>query len=100
MDKTHILAVNRFTDIEKYSQFLFQNWTETYVQWSPLGTYLATFHRQGIVLWGGPSWNKIIRFVHPGVKLIDFSLNERYLVTWSNEPITLSPGTPFGPDDE
>ncbi|CAG8781349.1 32598_t:CDS:2, partial [Racocetra persica] len=158
MDKTHLLAVNRFTDIEKYSQieeeykepeeekfvekehlrswltdpqardqfvlyrsddvFIFWNkkteppeeahkrvnWTETYVQWSPLGTYLATFHRQGIALWGGPSWNKIIRFVHSGVKLIDFSPNEKYLVTWSNEPITLGPnggaGTPFGTDDE
>ncbi|CAG8571632.1 2838_t:CDS:2, partial [Scutellospora calospora] len=158
MDKTHYLAVNRFTDIEKYSQIeeeykepeeekfiekehlrswltdpqardqfvLYRgddvsifwnkkteppeeahkrvNWTETYVQWSPLGTYLATFHRQGIALWGGPSWNKIIRFVHSGVKLIDFSPNEKYLVTWSNEPITLGPnggaGTPFGPDDE
>ncbi|RIB07830.1 eukaryotic translation initiation factor eIF2A-domain-containing protein [Gigaspora rosea] len=158
MDKTHHLAVNRFTDIEKYSQIeeeykepeeekfvekehlrswltdpqardqivLYRgddvsifwnqkteppeevhkriNWTETYVQWSPLGTYLATFHRQGIALWGGPSWNKIIRFVHSGVKLIDFSPNEKYLVTWSNEPITLGPnggaGTPFGPEDE
>ncbi|ORX44427.1 translation initiation factor eIF-3b [Hesseltinella vesiculosa] len=63
------------------------NWTETYVQWSPLGSYLSTFHTQGIALWGGPSWNQIVRFVHPGVKLIDFSPNERYLVTWSNEPI-------------
>ncbi|OZJ01882.1 hypothetical protein BZG36_05011 [Bifiguratus adelaidae] len=81
------------------------NWTETYVQWSPLGAYLATFHRQGIALWGGPSWNKIIRFVHPGVKLIDFSPNERYLITWSNEPLSLhripegSPN-PFTEDDE
>ncbi|RGB25416.1 eukaryotic translation initiation factor eIF2A-domain-containing protein [Rhizophagus diaphanus] len=158
MDKTHYLSVNRFTDIEKYSQIeeeykepeeekfvekehlrswltdpqardqfvlyrgddvsIFWNrkteppeeehkrvyWTETYVQWSPLGTYLSTFHRQGIALWGGPSWNKIIRFVHPGVKLIDFSPNERFLVTWSNEPITLGTngglGTPFGHEDE
>merc|ERR1712212_382169 len=28
-------------------------WTETYIVWSPQGTYLATFHRQGIALWGG-----------------------------------------------
>ncbi|KAI8084466.1 WD40-repeat-containing domain protein [Halteromyces radiatus] len=82
-----------------------QNWTETYVQWSPLGSYLATFHIQGIVLWGGPSWSKIVRFVHPGVKLIDFSPCERYLVTWSNEPIQLSkipegPSNPFSEYDE
>ncbi|CAG8519052.1 20482_t:CDS:10 [Gigaspora rosea] len=127
MDKTHHLAVNRFTDIEKYSQIeeeykepeeekfehlrswltdpqardqfvLYRgdvvsifwnkkteppeevhkrmNWTETYVKWSPLGTYLATFHRQVIALWGGPSWNKIIRFVQSGAD------------------------TPFGPEDE
>ncbi|KAI9014379.1 eukaryotic translation initiation factor eIF2A-domain-containing protein [Phycomyces nitens] len=67
-----------------------QNWTETYVQWSPLGSYLSTFHQMGIALWGGPSWSKIVRFVHPGVKLIDFSPNERYLVTWSNDPISPS----------
>lgn len=33
---------------------------------------------------------KIVRFPHPNVKLIDFSPNERYLVTWSNEPISLA----------
>ncbi|CAO3648577.1 unnamed protein product [Cunninghamella blakesleeana] len=144
MSKSHQLSVNKFIDVEKYTnmpekyvephieeyqpkehikswltdeqardQFVMyrnddvsifwnrkteepehvytrQNWTETYVQWSPMGSYLSTFHTQGIALWGGPSWNKIVRFVHPGVKLIDFSPNERYLVTWSNEPIQLS----------
>ncbi|ORY04590.1 translation initiation factor eIF-3b [Basidiobolus meristosporus CBS 931.73] len=159
MDKTHVLSVNKFTDIEKYAtledeykepeieafdekehlrswladpqardQWVMYrgeevsiywnkkaeapehvhsrpNWTETYVQWSPLGSYLVTFHRQGIALWGGESWSKIVRFVHPGVKLIDFSPKENYLVTWSNEPITLSASVsnaslPFGPEDE
>ncbi|RKP08839.1 eukaryotic translation initiation factor eIF2A-domain-containing protein [Thamnocephalis sphaerospora] len=77
------------------------NWTETYVQWAPQGTYLATVHRQGVALWGGKSWAKIMRFFHPGVKLIDFSPNERYLVSWSNEPIQSGvPGSPFGPDSE
>ncbi|KAJ1382255.1 Translation initiation factor, beta propellor-like domain [Sesbania bispinosa] len=28
-------------------------WTESFVQWSPLGTYLATVHRQGAAVWGG-----------------------------------------------
>ncbi|KAG5520058.1 hypothetical protein PMAC_001134 [Pneumocystis sp. 'macacae'] len=67
------------------------NWTETYVQWSPLGTYLASFHRPGIQLWGGESWGKIARFPHPSVKLIDFSPCEKYLVTWSNDPIPSYP---------
>lgn len=64
-----------------------QNWTDTYLQLSPFGTYLATFHKQGIALWGGNSWARLVRFVHPNVKLIEFSPNEEYIVTWSNEPI-------------
>ncbi|KAJ1675377.1 Translation initiation factor 3 subunit b, partial [Spiromyces aspiralis] len=63
------------------------NWTETYTEWSPKGTYLATMHRQGVVLWGGKSWEKQRRFVHFGVRLANFSPNEKYLVTWSPEPI-------------
>ncbi|KAF9313816.1 Translation initiation factor 3 subunit b [Podila horticola] len=157
MDKSHTLAVNRFTDVEKYStveehfhapaeeefiekehlkswladelgrdqmviyrhndvQVLWNmqkeqpqiahskpNWTETYIQWSPLGSYLTTFHTQGVALWGGESWKKIVRFFHPDVKLIDYSPNERYLVTWSNKPIVVpeeNNETPFGPEDE
>ncbi|KAJ3040110.1 Translation initiation factor 3 subunit b [Rhizophlyctis rosea] len=69
-----------------------QNWSDMYVAWSPKGTYLATFHKQGIVLWGGPSWNKIVRFAHPNVKLIDFSPNEKYLTTWSHEPFSTPEG--------
>jgi translation initiation factor 3 subunit B len=69
------------------------------VQWSPKGSYLTTLHRQGIALWGGDNWSKIIRFVHPDVKLIDFSPNEEYLVTWSNEPLVAGAG-PFTADDE
>ncbi|KAJ3287790.1 Translation initiation factor 3 subunit b [Borealophlyctis nickersoniae] len=68
------------------------NWSDMYVSWSPKGTYLATFHKQGIVLWGGPSWSKLVRFAHPNVKLIDFSPNEKYLVTWSHEPFTTADG--------
>lgn len=58
-------------------------WTETYVWWSPRGRYLACFHRLGIILYGGPSWKKRIKFGHEGVKLIDFSPCENFLVTWS-----------------
>ncbi|KAN0060482.1 Translation initiation factor 3 subunit b [Thecaphora frezii] len=82
-----------------------QRWTETYVQWSPLGTFLVTFHRQGIALWGGPSLERFMRFPHPGVRLVDFSPNEKYLVTWSHEPIQVPENAPigpqhFGPEDE
>lgn len=72
-------------------------WTESYVQWSPLGTYLATFHMQGIALWGGPTWERIMRYPHPGVRLVDFSPNEKYMVTWSPEPIQVPDNAPQGP---
>lgn len=82
-------------------------WTDTYVQWSPLGSYLTSFHPQGLQLWGGPSWKRISRFAHPKVKLIDYSPLENYLVTWSNEPLELPPAghparatLPFTQEDE
>ncbi|KAL6964896.1 Eukaryotic translation initiation factor 3 subunit B [Sarracenia purpurea var. burkii] len=60
-------------------------WTESFVQWSPLGTYLATVHRQGAAVWGGAStFNRLMRYAHPQVKIIDFSPGERYLVTYSS----------------
>ncbi|KAL5559619.1 hypothetical protein UlMin_035830 [Ulmus minor] len=65
-------------------------WTESFVQWSPLGTYLATIHRQGAAVWGGAStFNRLMRYAHPQVRLIDFSPGEKYLVTYSgHEPNT------------
>eukprot|EP00164_Ancoracysta_twista_P002855 GFYU01003799.1.p1 GENE.GFYU01003799.1~~GFYU01003799.1.p1 ORF type:complete len:687 (-),score=239.15 GFYU01003799.1:170-2230(-) len=60
-----------------------KNWTETFVVWSPKGTFLATFHQQGIALWGGQSWNRLARFGHPGVMMIAFSPCENYMVTFN-----------------
>jgi translation initiation factor 3 subunit B len=82
-----------------------QRWTESYVQWSPLGTFLTTFHRQGIALWGGASWERFMRFAHPGARLVDFSPSEKYMVTWSHDAIVVPEGAPQGPqffsaDDE
>lgn len=62
-----------------------------------MGTYVATIHRQGVRLWGGPSWKPQQRFAHPLVKLIEFSPCENYLVTWSNEPIQVPEGAVQGP---
>ncbi|KIJ45291.1 hypothetical protein M422DRAFT_67411 [Sphaerobolus stellatus SS14] len=73
------------------------NWTDLYVAWSPQGKYLATLHRQGVRLWGGPTWQPIQRFAHPLVKLIHFSPSEQYLVTWSHEPIVVPEGALQGP---
>ncbi|KAK3690082.1 eukaryotic translation initiation factor 3 subunit B [Podospora appendiculata] len=66
-----------------------QHWTETFVQWSPLGTYLTSVHAQGVQFWGGPSWTRQKRFAHPFVNLVAFSPNENYMVTWSNRPISI-----------
>ncbi|OVA00273.1 RNA recognition motif domain [Macleaya cordata] len=60
-------------------------WTESFVQWSPFGTYLATIHRQGAAVWGGAAgFNRLMHYAHPEVKLIDFSPGEKYLVTYSS----------------
>lgn len=66
-----------------------QHWTETFLQWSPLGTYLTSIHAQGVQLWGGPAWSRQARFAHPFVNLVAFSPHEKYLVTWSNRPISI-----------
>lgn len=58
-------------------------WSESYVLWSPLGTYLTTFHRQGVQLWGGPKWTRQMRFQHQNVKLVEYSPSELYVVTFS-----------------
>ncbi|TIB70164.1 hypothetical protein E3P77_00082 [Wallemia ichthyophaga] len=81
------------------------NWTNSYVSFSPQGTYIGTLHRQGVILYGGPNLSQVSRFAHPNVKLIDFSPKENYFITWSNEPIVLPPPgsstlCPFSPEDQ
>ncbi|WVN88686.1 eukaryotic translation initiation factor 3 subunit B [Cryptococcus depauperatus CBS 7841] len=88
-------------------------WGELYLQWSPLGTYLASLHRVGVALWSGPKLDgpigvDVLRFTHPNVRLIQFSPCENYLITWSEEPIVIYDTHPnssilqetFGPEDE
>lgn len=72
-----------------------QHWTESFVQWSPLGTYLTSMHAQGVQLWGGPSWQRQKRFAHPFVNMADFSPGEKYLTTWSFKPIQVEEGHPI-----
>lgn len=57
-------------------------WCDSYVFWSPQGTYLATFHKQGVKLWGNKDFEAQGRFAHPGVEVIDFSPCERFLITY------------------
>src|SRR5262249_20477307 len=68
---------------EPVSEVRREGWSHSYVQWSPFGTYLATLHQLGVAIYGGPKWDRLRRFSHPGVDLIDFSPNEKYLVTAS-----------------
>ncbi|KAF2861075.1 translation initiation factor eIF-3b [Piedraia hortae CBS 480.64] len=78
-----------------------QQWTETFVQWTPKGTYLTSLHQQGVQLWGGPTWSRQKRFMHPYVNLIDFSPDERYLTTWSHRPLQIPEGHPtLSTDDD
>ena len=72
-----------------------QHWTEIFVQWSPMGTYLATMHAKGVQLWGGSSWLRQTRFPHPFCNMIDFSPAEKYITTWSFKPIEVAEGDPF-----
>ncbi|KAF8256403.1 hypothetical protein EI94DRAFT_1823573 [Lactarius quietus] len=99
-DAKHTILVNHFTDIENFAildetyvdpgrvphQVPFTSLassssrprsanirTELYISWSPLGTYIAALYRQGIRLYGGPSFQLQASFFHPFVRLIDFS---------------------------
>lgn len=64
-------------------------WTDFRVQWSPQGSFLATFHRPGIALWAGDNFEKKVRFEHKDVKQIEFSPNETYVITWDGSPSQL-----------
>ncbi|RZF47852.1 hypothetical protein LSTR_LSTR010642 [Laodelphax striatellus] len=68
---------------DHFNIFCLQGWTDLYVQWSPLGTYLATLHTKGVALWGGPEFTRIMKFTHAGVQFVEFSPCEKYLVTYA-----------------
>ncbi|KAJ0961633.1 hypothetical protein J5N97_001130 [Dioscorea zingiberensis] len=68
------------TDEKARDQFVIR-----FCQWPPLGTYLAAVHRQGAAVWGGATtFNRLMRYAHPQVILIDFSPGEQYLITYSS----------------
>jgi translation initiation factor 3 subunit B len=61
-------------------------WSETFVEWGPRGSILATMHRQGVAVWGGDQWERLQRFSHIGASRIAFSPCEKYLLTYSEMP--------------
>ena len=64
MSKLELIFYLQAEDVYKRS-----TWTESFVQWSPAGNYIATIHRQGVAVWGGHSWQRMARFSHPGVRI-------------------------------
>ncbi|KAL3090270.1 hypothetical protein niasHS_006722 [Heterodera schachtii] len=66
-----------------------ENWSNDLFKWSPHGTYLATMNndkrnqRLGAVIWGGEKFDRFQRFSHEGVNYLDFSPNEKFLVTYA-----------------
>lgn len=65
------------TELESRDRF-----TETFVKWSPNGTYCVTFHKPGVIVYGGPNFTRIHKFPHPGTQFVDFSPCEKYLITY------------------
>lgn len=53
------------------------------IEWSPLGTYVVTYHGQGIMLHSGSSFTECGRFPHKDVQRVLFSRHERYALTWN-----------------
>ena len=51
-----------------------------------MGTYLVTYHTQGIKLWGGNDFVSLGRFMHPNVETMEFSPCETYIITYSADP--------------
>ena len=91
-NQTNIYYNNRESAPEQvYSR---AGWTDGSVKWSPFGSFLCTFHSQGVALWGGASWSKLARFPHAQVKGAFFSPQERYLVTQS----AFNPSNPTDPN--
>lgn len=55
------------------------------IKWSPLGSYLATFHAKGVILHGCADFRECGRLGHSSVQALDFSSQERYALTWNGE---------------
>lgn len=82
-------------------------WTDREIKFSPKGSYAFSIHPQGVQAWGGKDFKGLKRFPHASTELIDFSPNEKYLVTLSPHPIVLPPDDhpnrsafPFGPESQ
>jgi len=68
-----------------------ERFTDSYTKWSPQGTFLASMHRQGVLLWAGKPLDKAPRakLPHQDVAYLDFSPQERFAFT-RREPVSQS----------
>ena len=57
-------------------------WCDSYVEWSPQGTYLVSYHAPGFKLWGGDKFQNEGKFEHLDVKLVDFSPCESFIISY------------------
>jgi len=58
-------------------------WTDFFFEWSPRGNLMATTHRQGVALWGGPEFARLQKIAHEGVRFLQFSPAEEYMASLS-----------------
>lgn len=75
-----------------------KNFTSEFVRWSPRGSYLLATSPKGVTLHAGPRFAPVATFPHKDVKLVDFSPDERFLVTCA--PTGIRAGGPFSPANE
>ncbi|CAA7016173.1 unnamed protein product [Microthlaspi erraticum] len=75
---------NEGTDVVVPEDVFKLSWNDMNVKWSPLGTYIATLTKHGVVAWGGAdtTFNRLMYFMHSMVEEVDFSPGEKYLVTY------------------
>ena len=60
-----------------------KNWADKDVFWSPEGSFLTTVHSEGIAIWGGKSFKKLVKLSHSHVRYASYSPNEKFIVTYS-----------------
>lgn len=62
-------------------------WCEYYCHWSPAGSFLATLvPAKGVILWSGKNYEKTARFIAKGVRMVNFSPQENYILCSNEDP--------------
>ena len=62
-------------------------WCDYYMQWSSKGSYVATLiPNKGVLTWGGENFRKLNRFPAPGVDIVEFSPQEKFILTITDNP--------------